>query len=194
MVICGAYVKKSRWCYQAAIKRPVPVPLLDRKQASSGRSRSNRISSKLLPESMARLVKTRLFLLACCLIVVSTLVHAHGGGLDSLGCHHDRKHGGYHCHRGPLAGQSFASKSDAIQALQVQQSGQGSQQPGASHTPSQAQTAPQIDREERTVYVTRTGKKYHGPNCPYLSRSRISISLKEAKEQGYTACSRCGGK
>src|SRR3989442_4641230 len=82
MVICGAYVKKSRWCYQAAIKRPVPVPLLDRKQASSGRSRSNRISSKLLPESMARLVKTRLLLLACCLIVLSTLVHAHGGGLD----------------------------------------------------------------------------------------------------------------
>ena len=26
---------------------------------------------------------------------------AHRGGLDSLGCHHDRKRGGYHCHRGP---------------------------------------------------------------------------------------------
>lgn len=25
---------------------------------------------------------------------------AHGGGLDKYGCHHDRKHGGYHCHRG----------------------------------------------------------------------------------------------
>lgn len=24
---------------------------------------------------------------------------AHGGGLDSAGCHHDRKLGGYHCHR-----------------------------------------------------------------------------------------------
>lgn len=24
---------------------------------------------------------------------------AHSGGLDSKGCHHDRKHGGYHCHR-----------------------------------------------------------------------------------------------
>ena len=23
---------------------------------------------------------------------------AHGGGLDRNGCHHDRKHGGYHCH------------------------------------------------------------------------------------------------
>ena len=24
---------------------------------------------------------------------------AHGGRLDSKGCHHDRKNGGYHCHR-----------------------------------------------------------------------------------------------
>lgn len=25
--------------------------------------------------------------------------HAHGGSLDKHGCHHDRKNGGYHCHR-----------------------------------------------------------------------------------------------
>ena len=24
---------------------------------------------------------------------------AHGGGLNAEGCHHDRKTGGYHCHR-----------------------------------------------------------------------------------------------
>lgn len=24
---------------------------------------------------------------------------AHGGGLDAQGCHNDRKHGNYHCHR-----------------------------------------------------------------------------------------------
>lgn len=27
-------------------------------------------------------------------------VSAHGGGLNAEGCHHDRKRGGYHCHRG----------------------------------------------------------------------------------------------
>jgi hypothetical protein len=42
---------------------------------------------------------------------------AHGGGLDQLGCHHDRRRGGYHCHRGPLAGRSFATKDDALRAL-----------------------------------------------------------------------------
>jgi len=33
-------------------------------------------------------------------VLTSDTVAAHGGGLDANGCHHDRKHGGYHCHRG----------------------------------------------------------------------------------------------
>jgi len=37
-------------------------------------------------------------------------VAAHGGGLDSYGCHHNRKAGGYHCHRGPCRDKSFSSK------------------------------------------------------------------------------------
>jgi hypothetical protein len=39
---------------------------------------------------------------------------AHGGGLDSDGCHYDRKRGGYHCHRGEFAGQDFASRSEML--------------------------------------------------------------------------------
>ena len=42
---------------------------------------------------------------------------AHGGGLDGVGCHNDNKHGGYHCHRGPLAGRSFSSKAEALEAM-----------------------------------------------------------------------------
>jgi hypothetical protein len=42
---------------------------------------------------------------------------AHPGGLDSFGCHNDRKRGGYHCHRGPLAGQSFTSRGEAAAIL-----------------------------------------------------------------------------
>jgi endonuclease YncB( thermonuclease family) len=34
------------------------------------------------------------------LIFGSAPALAHGGGLDASGCHHDRKRGGYHCHRG----------------------------------------------------------------------------------------------
>jgi hypothetical protein len=46
-------------------------------------------------------------------------VHAHGGGLDEHGCHHDRKLGGYHCHHGTFAGHSFASKSEMLATLEA---------------------------------------------------------------------------
>jgi len=42
----------------------------------------------------------------------------HGGGLDTYGCHHDRKQGGYHCHRGEFAGRSFASQAEMQAARQ----------------------------------------------------------------------------
>ena len=49
---------------------------------------------------------------------IPTVALANGGGLDRYGCHHNRKQGGYHCHRGPLAGQAFASKQEMLAALQ----------------------------------------------------------------------------
>lgn len=56
------------------------------------------------------------FALAAVMLIPHCL-SAHGGGLDSMGCHHNRKQGGYHCHRGPLAGRYFDSKAEAQQAL-----------------------------------------------------------------------------
>lgn len=42
---------------------------------------------------------------------------AHGGGLDSYGCHHDNRDfkKDYHCHRGPNAGERFSSKAIMLQ-------------------------------------------------------------------------------
>ena len=48
----------------------------------------------------------------------TTFALAHGGGLDAYGCHHNRKLGGYHCHQGPFAGQSFPSKAAMLRRLQ----------------------------------------------------------------------------
>ena len=45
--------------------------------------------------------------------------------------------------------------------------------------------------KDPTVYVTKTGKKYHGDGCQYLRKSQIPKTLKEAVAAGYTACSRC---
>jgi len=43
----------------------------------------------------------------------------------------------------------------------------------------------------QTVYITKTGTKYHKATCKYLSKSSISISLTDALAQGYTECSVC---
>lgn len=42
-----------------------------------------------------------------------------------------------------------------------------------------------------TVYITRTGSKYHANGCRYLSRSKIPISKSSARARGYTPCSVC---
>lgn len=41
-----------------------------------------------------------------------------------------------------------------------------------------------------TVYITKTGDKYHRYGCRYL-KSCIEISYNDARSRGYTACSVC---
>ena len=62
--------------------------------------------------------------------------------------------------------------------------------------PSVSEGAPSVDSEatgevsDEQIYVTRTGKKYHREGCSSLSRSKIPISLAEAKQR-YGPCGRC---
>jgi hypothetical protein len=56
---------------------------------------------------------------------------------------------------------------------------------------AQHATVAQQDNQTQTVYITRSGKKYHLDGCRYLTASKIAISLKEAKAKGYTACKVC---
>ncbi|HLD35785.1 MAG TPA: thermonuclease family protein [Planctomycetota bacterium] len=46
------------------------------------------------------------------------------------------------------------------------------------------------EQKEITVYVTRTGSKYHRADCKYLAKSKIPMPLKEAKTK-YGPCSVC---
>lgn len=50
---------------------------------------------------------------------------------------------------------------------------------------------PAKDESDITVYITRTGSKYHRGSCSYLRKSKIPISLKKVKAMGYGPCSRC---
>ena len=47
------------------------------------------------------------------------------------------------------------------------------------------------DLSAQTVYITKSGTKYHTSECSYLKSSRIPISLEDAKSRGYGACSVC---
>ena len=51
--------------------------------------------------------------------------------------------------------------------------------------------ARQAGEDNLTVYVTKTGKKYHFEYCEYLKGGKIPISLGEAKKKGYSPCSKC---
>ena len=42
-----------------------------------------------------------------------------------------------------------------------------------------------------TVYVTKTGTKYHTENCGYLKDSKIAKDINEAIAQGYEPCKKC---
>ena len=79
-------------------------------------------------------------------------VTAHGGGLDANGCHNDRQRGGYHCHRGPLAGQSFSSSADAAAAMR-------------------GRSAPAVPQERPTPPATALGLV---PSSPSQPRSELS--------------------
>ncbi|PRZ19578.1 hypothetical protein [Flavobacterium granuli] len=43
----------------------------------------------------------------------------------------------------------------------------------------------------QTVYITKTGKKYHDIDCSHLKYSSISIDLGQAIERAYEACKVC---
>ena len=72
-----------------------------------------------------------------------------------------------------------------------------SRTPGSLPTPTTTELAntevssdSKAEVKEESVYVTRTGAKYHRAGCRYLRSSAIPISLSEAK-QSYSPCSVC---
>ena len=44
---------------------------------------------------------------------------------------------------------------------------------------------------DTTVYITKTGEKYHADGCRSLSKSKIETTLQSAVDRGYEACKVC---
>lgn len=135
----------------------------------------------------------RVTVLAAFVLGIALSAWSHGGGLDAQGGHNDRKNGGYHFHRGSLAGRSFADKASALKALrgETKTSGESASKPGNKAGRTNVASEEQTTHQSAAVYVTRTGKKYHRAGCQYLRSSQRKIDLSEAMDGGYTACSRC---
>lgn len=82
------------------------------------------------------------------------------------------------------------SQVDTLKAGASSGSSSGGSSSDSSSVPAAYSSS---DDQSETVYVTDTGSKYHSAGCRYLKKSQIPMSLSEAKRQGYTACSVCGG-
>lgn len=54
-------------------------------------------------------------------------------------------------------------------------------------------TAPawSVSDSEITVYITKTGHKYHRESCQYLRQSKIKTTLEKAKAKGLEPCKVC---
>ena len=60
-----------------------------------------------------------------------------------------------------------------------------------SQTESDSVSSEVYTNADTTVYITRTGEKYHRSGCQYLRSSKIPISLGDAVSRRYGRCSRC---
>jgi len=63
--------------------------------------------------------KTIIAIYSISIFMLPSLSLAHDGSLDSYGCHHDRKQGGYHCHSGEFAGEVFSSKDEMLNKIRT---------------------------------------------------------------------------
>jgi competence protein ComEC len=67
----------------------------------------------------------------------------------------------------------------------------GSPAPSAVANNSASNTQSGAATSAVSVYVTKTGQKYHLESCSSLKTSKLKISLKDAKAKGYEPCSIC---
>lgn len=80
------------------------------------------------------------------------------------------------------------SDSPAPEPTQTPETEKNTEAPAAA---SNEKSTDVDDKNSGTVYVTKSGKKYHRDDCSSLSKSKIPISKSKAVAQGYTPCSKC---
>lgn len=109
------------------------------------------------------------------MLALTTVAFAHGGRTDSYGCHHNRKAGGYHCHSGPLAGQTFNSQVEMLKALR-----------GSGTTSSAGSTEPTRGNPNAKVWVNTSSGVYHCPGTRWYGATKTGayMTQREAQQKG----------
>ena len=92
----------------------------------------------------------------------------------------------------PKSAEQAAAEAEA--AVAAQEEALAAQQAQAqAEAEAAAAAVAQADNQNTsgTVYITKTGEKYHADGCSSLRKSKIAIDLSSAKAQGYEACKKC---
>ena len=103
--------------------------------------------------------------LAISLVAMPVTAYAHGGGLNALGCHNERKTGGYHCHQGG------GSSSSSL----------GSLKSSMSEDFYNTALARKLDGETEVTFNYEYGLK---GNTPLMASIRIDIETDEYVIEG----------
>ena len=93
-----------------------------------------------------------------------------------------------------LKNASSTSSTTTSSSSEIQKSSTSTASSSTSNSKSSSVTSTTSSTnndQSYTVYITNTGSKYHSASCSYLRKSKIAITLNEAKSKGYTACSKC---
>jgi len=118
-----------------------------------------------------KIMMKRIFGMSLLFMMVSVLVFAHGGGLDSNGGHYNRKTGVYHYHRQPAA----KTQSPA----------------GKSSTPSNQNISPDTSQKvEKAFWINSSSGVRHNNKCRYFGKTKNG---KYCGANEGRACKLCGG-
>lgn len=136
-------------------------------------------------------------LLAAATLVASPNALAHGGGLDAAGCHHDRKNGGYHCHRAGYVRPSAPIAREPEPERLVPNSPTAEPSPHSANTPAPPssiratdwQLREQQQRSDRAAYWKERGLDF---DPKYMSAYAMDQKAKDVErarfwsEKGYS--------
>ena len=87
-----------------------------------------------------------------------------------------------------------AERKAAEEAAKAEAEEKARQEAAAAEAAAEAQAQVEAqagDTNGYTVYITKTGEKYHSGGCRYLKKSKIAIDINDASAQGYEPCSVC---